>query len=1258
MKKEKHTPFKPVDSSRKLPGMEEEILKFWNEHKIFEKSVENRKTGDDDNLYSFYDGPPFATGLPHYGHIVGTFIKDTVPRYWTMKGKYIPRKWGWDCHGLPIENLVEKELGSKTKKEIEELGVEKFNNLCRSKVLEFADEWKKIINRLGRWVDMEHPYRTMDRDFMESVWWVFKELWQRDLIYYDYRSMHICPRCETTLSQSEVSEGYKNVKDLSVIAKFELEEGQKIKGEEIGKNAYILAWTTTPWTLPGNVALAVGKDIDYVLVEKKNENTDKPEQFILAENRLKEVFRDENQEYKVIDESKGKDLIGLKYKPLWDVYANDENLENRENGWQVYDADFVTTDEGTGVVHIAPAFGEDDMNLGKEKNLPFVQHVAMNGTVDEKVEAIGGLNVKPIDNPQATDVEVIKYLAGKVLLFAKEKYEHSYPHCWRCDTPLINYATGSWFVAVTKIKEQLLENAKDINWTPKHIKEGRFGKWLAGARDWSISRQRFWASVIPVWTCEKCGRREVFGSVAEVESKLKSFFLLRHGEAEHNIHNILSGKVGDRYFLTEKGIADVKKAAERLEKTGVDLIIASDLDRTKQTAEIVAEITGAKIIFDKRLREIDFGEYEGRKESDLKDFIADWYKVREGFAFPKGESWETLFERAKDFYEHMMANHYDKRVVVVSHGDTLVALEAVLENKGDIYSAIRKILKSAYPQKAELIEKSYRLTDLHKHIVDKIGFACSECDGTMKRVPDVLDTWFDSGSMPYGQQHYPFDNKETFEKGFPADFIAEGIDQTRAWFYYLHVVAGGIFNKKAFKNVIVNGIVLAEDGQKMSKKLKNYPDPMEMVQKYGSDPLRFYLMQSPVVNANDLNFSEKDLAEIARGMFRMLWQSYSFFVMYANIDKFTVPHFAKASWGKRGLQFTESKNILDRWLVSELHQLIKEVNKRMENYELMQATRLFAPFIDNLSNWYIRRSRKRFWKSENDTDKNQAYATLYYVLVELAKTIAPFAPFIAEEIYRNLVHGSPLRQGFVGQEQFTVHGNKKLVHSSQFAVHSNKKSGSSGEVMERGVSQSNESLTDISVHLADYPVADDDLIDDELNKKMGLVREIISEGLKLRARTQIKVRQPLARLSIATAGTDADFLQTEAELMEIIKEELNVKEVVQEKFTFDKDAKNMGEVDGIKIALDTKITPALKLEGQAREIIRFIQQMRKEADYQLDDRIEVAYQGLDKVFEKFGDLISHETLAKNLSSRPLNGFDLEKEIEIDKTIVKLQIRRK
>ena len=980
--------FKKVESNQKLPEMEKEIINLWNENNTFQKTLENR---NDAKEYTFYDGPPFATGLPHYGHIVASVIKDVVPRYWTMRGYYVDRKWGWDCHGLPIENIVEKELGSKKKKDIEEMGVAAFNEKCRDKVLVYVSEWEKSIERLGRWADMDNAYRTMDKDYMESVWWVFKELWDRNLIYEDYRSMHICPRCETTLSQQEVSEGYEDIKDLSVTAKFELVD-------EPG--TYVLAWTTTPWTLPGNVALAVGDDIGYVKIEKQGESDGELTRFICAKELVENILKE--QEYNVVEEFTGGTLVGKKYVPLFDAYSKDKNLENRENGWQVYAADFVTTDEGTGVVHIAPAFGEDDMNLGRENNLPFVQHVAMDGSFNSELGELAGRNVKPIDDHQATDIEIIKYLAKNGTLFHKEKYEHSYPHCWRCDTPLINYATSSWFVSVTKIKERMLELASDINWSPEHMKEGRFGKWLEGARDWSISRQRFWASVMPIWVCDECGEQKVFGSAADLE----------------------------------------KASGEKVD-------------------------------------------------------------------------------------------------------------------------------------------------DLHKHIVDEITFGCEKCSGKMKRVPDVLDTWFDSGSMPYAQKHYPFENEKRFEENFPADFIAEGVDQTRAWFYYQHVIASGIKDSQAFKNVIVNGIVLAEDGKKMSKKLQNYPDPGEMFEKYGADAVRYYLMQSPVVAAENMNFMEQELSEIARGMMRRLWNSYSFFVLYANIDDFS-PH--------KDFNSKDLENVLDKWIVSELCVLIEKFNRYMEGYELHKAARLLPKFVDDLSNWYVRRSRKRFWKSENDGDKNDAYHTLHYVLVELSKVMAPFTPFIAEEIYTNLT-------------------NKE------------------------------------SVHLADFPMSDKEFVDDGLNQEMQVVRDVISEGLKLRAKSQVKVRQPLAELRIKN-----EKLRIDEEFISVICEELNVKEVVVDDFDFDDGAKNMGDINGVQIMLDTEITEELKCEGQAREIIRHIQQLRKKIGYNIDDRIFVGFDGFSDVFNAHHDIISHEVLANELVNELLEKNDIEETCSIDgeKIIISLK----
>ncbi|MBN1779020.1 MAG: isoleucine--tRNA ligase [Candidatus Buchananbacteria bacterium] len=828
--------------SEKIIAKELEILKYWQDNKIFEKSV---KKDAPKGEYVFYDGPPFATGTPHYGHIIASIEKDVVPRYWTMKGYRVERRWGWDCHGLPIENLVEKELGFKSKKEIETMGVAEFNETCRLKVLQYVQEWKKTIPRLGRWVDMENPYSTMDLDYMESVWWVFKQLWDRDLIYKDYKSMHVCPRCETTLSQQEVSEGYKDITDISVIAKFELLDLEPVEGSK----TYLLAWTTTPWTLPGNVALAMGEKINYVKVEFENNF------YILSEANLETIFAD--QIYKKIEPVKVKDLEGKKYQPLFPYFQNVE-LENKQNLYTIQVGDFVTDNEGTGIVHIAPAFGEDDMNLGREKSLPFIQHVKLDGHFVDEVKDFAGLNVKPIENPQSTDIEIIKYLAAKNLLFKKEKFTHSYPHCWRCDTPLLNYATSSWFVKVTAIKQKAIEYAKEINWSPAHIKEGRFGKWLEGARDWSISRQRFWASVIPVWKSDD-NNYICIGSVEELEK--------------------LSGQ---------------------------------------------------------------------------------------------------------------------------------------------------------------------KVTDLHKHILDEITF---EKDGkTYKRIPDVLDTWFDSGSMPYAQMHYPFENKEKFEQNFPAEFIAEAAEQARSWFYYMHILAVGIMDRPAYKNVIGHGIVLAEDGKKMSKRLKNYPDPNVILDKYGADALRIYMLGSPVMEAQNLNFAESGVKEAMQKNVMLLENVLSFYQLY-NSDANIRMH----------ANDTNSTNVLDRWVVAKLHQLILEVTESMDSYDLVKSVRPIRDFINELSTWYVRRSRDRF----RDNDQ-PAIDTLGYVLANLAKVIAPFMPFMAEHIYQELNLGE-------------------------------------------------------SVHLDTWPLADQKLIDKKLLEQMEAARQIVEKGLAARAQVGIKIRQPLRSYTIQLA---------------------------------------------------------------------------------------------------------------------------------------------
>ncbi|OIO47842.1 MAG: hypothetical protein AUJ28_00335 [Parcubacteria group bacterium CG1_02_37_51] len=756
-----------------FPQEEEKILKFWQKDKTFAKSL---KKDSPEGEYVFYDGPPFATGLPHYGHIVASLMKDVVPRYQTMRGFHVERKWGWDCHGLPIENIVEKELNLKVKQDIEEYGIDKFNEGCRSKVLMYAEEWRKTIDRMGRWVDMDNAYKTMDKDYMESIWWVFNQLWERDLVYQGYKSMHICPRCETTLSQSEVAEGYTDIEDLSVTVKFELVN-------EPG--TYILSWTTTPWTLAGNVALALGPKIDYLKVKSGDHF------YILAQARLEDTFKD--QQYEVIAKVDPQELFGQKYKPLFDYYLQ-AKIEHQENLYTIQPADFVNIEDGTGVVHIAPGFGEDDMNLGKEKDLPVIKHVGFDGRFKDEVIDFAGREVKQKGDNKATDELVVAYLKKKDLVFADFKYTHSYPHCWRCDSPLLNYATSSWFIKVEAIKEKLLTTAKQINWVPGHIKSGRFGNWLEGARDWSISRQRYWGSVMPIWICEKCSEKKVFGSITELEEA--------------------SGKIID---------------------------------------------------------------------------------------------------------------------------------------------------------------------DLHKHLMDQIEVPC-KCGGTMKRIPDVLDCWFESGSMPYAQEHYPFANKEKFERNFPAQFIAEGVDQTRCWFYYMHLLATAINESPAYKNVIVNGIVLAEDGKKMAKKLRNYPDPNEMFDKYGADSMRYYLVTSPVMKANDLRFSEKDVNEIYRNLIMLTINIVTFYQMYQ----------AQGT-------LADQPNALDQWLLVKNQELINAVTKNMEAYKLVEASRPISDFVNEFSTWYIRRSRDRF------KDGSQAaLQTTKEVLISLAKVMAPFTPFMAEWIYQQV----------------------------------------------------------------------------------------------------------------------------------------------------------------------------------------------------------------------------------------------------------------
>ncbi|MEA1937351.1 MAG: class I tRNA ligase family protein, partial [Patescibacteria group bacterium] len=1134
--------FKKVNPRQNFPEMEKNVLKFWRKNKIFKKSVEGRGGSRPAPTYSFFDGPPFATGLPHYGHVVANLMKDVVPRYWTMRGYKVERRWGWDCHGLPVENLIEKERKIKNKQEIEEWGVDNFNKACCDSVLRYADEWKKFIPRIGRWVDMENDYRTMDWKYTESIWWVFSELYKKGLVYEGYKSMHICPRCETTLSNFEVTQEYKYITDLSATVKFRLKAGQKIGNFKIDENTFVLAWTTTPWTLPGNVALAVGGSIKYQVVSIKGKN----EEYILAKDIYDELYnKDDKNPMKLafdlvyadnkkegekavkgpkeIIEFKGKELVGLEYEPLFDYYSKKEDLKNKENGWKIYAGDFVTTEEGTGVVHIAPAFGDDDMKMAEKHNLPFVQHVGMNGRFrDEVVDfrergdflthpirfanypsqegnksqegneknksnetGVGlGREVKPKRNPRETDEKIVKWLEENNKLFSKENYKHSYPHCWRCDTPLLNYATSSWFVKVTEIKDKMVKNNQKVNWTPEYIKDGRFGKWLEDARDWAVSRSRFWGAPLPIWRCGKCKKIEVINSIDDLRSKtpqkITKFILLRHGESESNVLKVKAGG-SNKYGLTEKGIRQCETVAKDLKNQKIDFIVTSPIKRAKQTTKIINKELNLEVIENDLVKEYDFGKWNGYSEEDLlgKSELYDEYeKIKESgnneerynFAFGgDGESRQDVEKRVRKFINECARKYSGKNILVVAHGGINAMFNRIINEYSIEKTFIAEFSFGNAEQNVFYTTENGKRFDLHKPNIDKVEIKCSQCGGKAKIVGDVFDCWFESGSMPYAQCHYPFENKDKFAESFPADFIAEGIDQTRGWFYTLMVLSTALFDKPAFKNVIANGIVQAENGQKMSKRLKNYPEPNLLVEKYGADALRYYLLTSPVMKAENLNFSERSVEEVLKKFILTLWNVYSFLVMNAG-DKIPPTPFAKEGEQnipplKKGVRriLKSSPNLLDKWILSEFNILVEKVNKQMQDYDLVKASRPLREFVDKLSNWFVRRSRKRF-ASENIKDRDLAFQTLHYVLIEYTKLLAPFMPFLAEEIYQNLTD------------------NKE------------------------------------SVHLEDYPVADKKMINKKVSDEMNFVRDVVALGLAIRAKNSFKVRQPLWKLEIGKLG--------------------------------------------------------------------------------------------------------------------------------------------
>lgn len=1001
------------DQKLSFPEREEAVLRWWEKEQIFKRSIENRSGAP---LFSFYDGPPFATGLPHYGHLLAGTIKDVIPRYKTMKGFQVPRRFGWDCHGLPIENEIEKAKELSGAKAIEEFGIANFNEECRSIVLRYTSEWKKTVDRIGRWVDFDDVYRTMDLSFMESVWWVFQKLFDKGLVYEGFKVMPFSAKLGTPLSNFEANLNYKDVDDPSLTVQFRsLDE----------PDTYFLAWTTTPWTLPSNLALIAGPEIDYVKVAKDGKH------YILAEARLAANFKEVGE---IVERFRGSELAGCKYEPLFSFFKE----KAQEGAFRIILDEFVTVENGTGIVHAAPGFGETDFFACKKENIELVCPIDSNGRFTLEVPPYAGMLVKDADK------EIMRDLKRQGSVFHQATIRHRYPFCWRSDTPLIYKAVKTWFVAVEKIKERLVETNQEITWVPEHIKDGRFGKWLENARDWAISRNRYWGTPIPIWRNEN-GDCKAIGSIAELEA-----------------------------------------------------------------------LTGTKI------------------------------------------------------------------------------------------------------------------TDLHRHHIDALTF---EENGTQyRRISEVFDCWFESGSMPYAQNHYPFERREATEKGFPADFIAEGLDQTRGWFYTLHVLSTALFDRPAFKNVIVNGIILAEDGNKMSKRLRNYPDPEEVIRKYGADAVRFYMLGSPAVRADDLRFSEKGVEQVLRQVLIPLWNSFVFLSTYAKIYQ----------WQPELIQ-TPPVALIDRWILSLTQKLVQDVESALDAYQLSQAVEPIAGFVEQLTNWYIRRCRSRFWADKDSEDRREAFATLYTVLITVVKCAAPFIPFCAETIYQELRTNS---------------------------------------------------MPD-SVHLSDYPVCNHAFRNLELESEVDAVQKAVSLGHSLRKEYKLKVRQPLARAHLITANEV--LLEALKKQSDLIADELNVKAIelhsnesafVQwiAKPNFPVLGKKIGklmpqaqkaiqafdrkqiqalydgrsvplEIEGrtidltaedvhierrvkeglaagvegdLTVALDTALNEDLLLEGLAREIVNKVNAMRRDLGFEVTDRIRIALQTTPRVEEAFArhrDAICKEILA-------------------------------
>ncbi|MBU6500399.1 MAG: class I tRNA ligase family protein [Patescibacteria group bacterium] len=1065
-----------------LPKEEEKVLKFWNESDIFAKTLAKRKGA---KKFIFYEGPPTANGRPGVHHILARAFKDIIPRYKAMRGYLVPRKGGWDTHGLPVEIGVEKQLGLKTKKDIENYGVEAFNKKCRESVWEYKDEWERLTKRMGFWLDLKDPYITYESSYIETLWWIIKRFWTKKLLYKGHKVVPWCVRCGTSLSSHELALGYKETTDDSVYIKFKLKRGQKIGGYfSAGDDTYVLSWTTTPWTLPGNVALAVGKNIKYAVLKKMIDG--KIERWIVAEEAVKNnpaIFGSAPDLREIFE---GNELIGLSYEPLFEIPAL-----RSPSSYKVYDADFVNTTEGTGVVHTAVMYGEDDYQLGLKVGLPRYHTVDEVGKFTKDVSGFSGLFAKS----KETEAGIVEHLKQRGSLLKVLPYKHDYPYCWRCGTPILYYARNSWFVAMSGLRKQLIANNNKINWTPEYVKQGRFGEWLREVKDWNFSRERFWGTPLPIWECKKCNHCEVAGGIDEL-SKLaggsrNNYWVMRHGEAKSNAEHFIDSGWSKDNTLTVIGRSLAEKSAKNFlqklksSRKKIDVIVSSDIIRTKETAEIAAEALGVKkVVFDKRLREVDLGSMlQGGRDSRYHKLFPTYESKFEGKP-EGGESLRDLRSRVWEILQELEKKYRGKNILLVSHEYPIWMLTHAAEAWDEKRAIREKISRGQdFIGVAETRELTLKIVprdgtgviDLHKPYADGIHIACPQCGARTGRVKEVADVWFDSGSMPFAQQHYPFENEDAIDKSraYPADYISEAMDQTRGWFYTLLAVATSLGYPAPYKNVVSLGLINDKHGQKMSKSKGNIVDPWEVINKYGVDAVRwyFYTVNPP---GETKNFDENEISKTYRRMHMLLWNSLVFYKTYAS---------EKSS----GDKIPSSTNVLDKWILSRLGETVADTTKHLDKYEIREAALVIEKLVDDLSRWYIRRSRRRLQKPESAKDFDSACATLGLVLRETAKLTAPFAPFFSELLYGEL------------------------------------------------------NGTQESVHLEDWPETKPKLKtqNSKLLEGMAEVRRLASLGLAKRAEAGIKVRQPLGELRVKTGK-----LKIPKELLGILAEEVNIKKVV------------------------------------------------------------------------------------------------------------------